>query len=170
MKSFIIIMTFLALILSFFVMVNTGSLNQASSLGILTATVSINPLEVKVSAPKEIKVNRTFVVKASLINKGEEKIKDVEAEIYLSPGLRLIRRDEEQELGTIPSRRKKFSFWPVKGEKLGNYVIMVKASGEIKDQEIEAEDSINVEIVKEKFPWWRRPWQLLANLFERIRI
>ena len=65
------------------------SSTQASFLDIIRALVTINPLEVVVSAPPLVETNKMFKVEARVINKGEERIGRVTAEIFLSEGLAL---------------------------------------------------------------------------------
>lgn len=159
-------MSFLALIFSFLVIINGGAFNQAS-LGTLTATVSINPLSLSVTAPDEVKIDRNFIVKAEIKNKGEVPVEDTEIEIYLSQGLKLVRKDAKQMLGIIPAHRKKLAFWQIRGEEFGTYVILVKAQGEINGQEIEVEASTIVKVAGKKSSWWQ---QLLTNFWKNVKL
>lgn len=115
---------------------------------IITAWVTINPLEAEVSAPAEVEINKVFEVEARAINKGEEKIENAKGEIFLPSGLVLIQKDPVKEIGVIPGKREKKISWSVKGEKvkMENYIISVKVSGELKGQIISAEDSTLIEV------------------------
>ena len=124
---------------------------QASFWDMIRAWVTINPLSVDVSAPKEVEVDKVFKVEAKVENKGGEKIEEVEAEIFLLEELE-TKKDKEQEIGTLPPYKEKTIFWPVKGEKVGNYVILVKVSGELKEKEVFAEGSTVVEIIGKSLP------------------
>jgi len=137
----------------------------ASLSGAITAWVTINPLGVDVSAPSEVEINKIFLVRAKVINKGKEKIENVEAEIFLPEKLK-IKKDEEQEIGTLPPHKEKIVIWPIRGDEAGNYIISVKTSGELKEKEISAQDSVMVE-VKEFFPKGREWFQNLSDFFQK---
>ena len=124
---------------------------QASLWDVIRAWVTINPLVVDVSAPTEVEIDKVFQVTAKVENKGGEKIEEVEAEIFLLEELE-TKKDKEQEIGTLPPYKEKTIFWPVKGEKVGNYVILVKVSGELKEKEVFAEGSTVVEIIEKSLP------------------
>lgn len=123
-----------------------GGSDLASLFDVIVARVTINPLEVKVSAPSRVKVGKIFKVEARLVNKGEEEIKDTEAEIFLPSGLTLIKKDLIQRIGVIRGKKGKKVSWLVRGEKMGIYIITVSGRGELKGQTISAEDSTKVEI------------------------
>lgn len=140
----------------------------ASFSGVITALVRINPLDVEAIAPFEAQLNKVFKVDAILINKGEEQIKNAKGEIFLPLGLTLVKKNSVQGAGVIPAGKEKKVSWSVKGEQVGNYIIIVSASGELKGQEIFAEDSIRIEI-KESLKGARpSAWfQNFINLFEK---
>lgn len=162
----ILLLVLLISLLCFFVFlgINYLKINLASLFSVITAWVTINPLEVDVSAPREIKIGKVFQVKAEVINKGEEKIEEVKGEIFLPAGLVLIRKDSIQEIGTIPAEKEREIRWSVRGEKIGNYFISVKVWAKLKGEEISAEDSVMVKVVKsqprgkffERFQAWFR--------------
>lgn len=142
-----------------------------ASLGnVITARVTINPLEVNISAPLETEIGKVFKVDATLINKGEEKIENSQGEIFLADGLVLIQKDAVRKMGIITGKKEKKASWSVKGEKIGNYVIMVLGSGELGGYGISAGSSANVE-VKESWRGVRANWfQNLLDFFrERLR-
>lgn len=123
---------------------------HASFWNTIKAWVTINPLDVDVSAPVEVEVNKVFKVDANIINKGREKIKNVKGEIHLPAGLTLLKKNPVQNAGVLSgSKEKKISF-RVKGNEIGNYFIVVSVSGELKKELISAEDSTTVEVKKEK--------------------
>ncbi|GAI46015.1 unnamed protein product [marine sediment metagenome] len=82
----------------------------------------------------------------------------MKAKIFLPDELELIRKNEERETGVLNPGGKKLISWPVKGKEIGDYIISVKASGELRGDLISAEDSVMVKIKK---PWkgsWPERW------------
>lgn len=154
-------------VLSFFIFlgINYNRSNLAFLSGIITAWVTINPLEVNVSAPAEVEIGKVFKVEVKVINKGEEKIEDARAEIFLPPELILLKKDSVQEIGVIPGKKEKKISWSVRGEKVGNYFISVKASGELRGELISAESStIKVSVVEKISPG---RFDFLREFFEK---
>jgi len=160
----ILLFILIALVLFVFLFFGTNYFKKqlASLSSIITAWVTINPLEVKVSAPAEVEIDKVFKVEARLINKGEEKIENAKAEISLTSGLDLIKKDSIQEIGVIPGKKEKKVSWSVKGIELGNHSILVKASGELRGEPITAEDTIMIKVVE--FLPRGKGW--LKNLFD----
>ena len=155
MQSYINIKNFLLLLLAvlflfifFFFVIGTFREQLASCSGVITALVTINPLEVDVSTPTEVKIDKTFMVRAEIKNKGETKIDEVKAEIFLPDELELVRKDKEQGIKVLRPQQKRFIFWFIRGKEVGNYIISVKASGELKGELISIEDSTMVKIRK----------------------
>lgn len=144
----ILFLIFIISVLSFFIFwgANYTKINLASLFSVITARVTINPLEVKIFALAEIEVDKVFRVEAKVINRGEEKIENAKGEVFLPPGLILIQKDSVKEIGIIPGKREKKVSWSARGEAVGNYFISFKVSGELKEQIISVEDSILVEI------------------------
>ena len=137
---------------------------EASFWDMIKAWVTINPLVVDVSAPKEVEIDKVFRVKARVINKGGEKIENVKGEIFLPQGLDLLQKDSVQKIGVIPGKKEKKISWPVKGEKEGSYIVSVEASGELKGQIIRAEGNTLVEIKESLRKTGPRDW--LQNFFD----
>ena len=139
---------------------------QASFWNMIQAWVTINPLKINVSAPAEVEINKTFKVEAKLVNKGEEKIENARGEIFLSSELTLLKKNPVQKIGALPGKKEKKVSWAVKGEKEGNYVISVSASGELREQLVKAEDST---MVKVKLSLQKKSlWQWLQDFFSRL--
>ncbi|MCH8741917.1 hypothetical protein IH779_03380 [Patescibacteria group bacterium] len=156
---FIISVLFIFLFLG----MNYTGKNLASISGLITTFVTINPLEVNVSAPAEVEVNKAFQVKVEIINKGEEGIENGTGEIFLPPELVLVKKDPVQRIGVIRGKKEKKISWAVKGIETGNHIIIVSVSGELKGDLISAEGSRMVEVI-EFFPRGKaRGW--LQNLF-----
>ncbi len=137
---------------------------QASFWDMIRAWVTINPLEVEVSCPSEVEINKVFKVEARLFNKGEEKIKNARGEIFLPSGLTLLKKDPVQKIGIISNKKEKKVSWSVKGEKEGNYIIIASAFGELRGDSISAQDSAKVQI-KESLRG-AQPTNWIQNLFD----
>ena len=120
----------------------------ASFADIIRARVTINPLEVEVSAPEQGEQGRFFKVTAVATNRGTERIENVKAEIFLPEAL-ITRKDTVQKVGSLPGKRTKTVSWQVRGEAIGVYVISIKISGLLGQDLVEAEDSTVVEVVEE---------------------
>lgn len=145
---------------------------QASFWDMIKAWVTINPLSVDVSTLKEVEIDKVFKVTAKIINKGGEKIENAKGEIFLPEGLVLLKKDPVQKIGIIPPRKEKKIFWSVKGEKIGDYVISVKVSGELKEKPVSAEDSTMVKIIEKgssggehRFGFFQRFFNFLREWF-----
>jgi len=122
---------------------------QASLFDIIRALVTINPLEVVVSAPPLVEINKMFKVEARVINKGEERIKRTSAEIFLPQGLVLTKKNTVQNAGAISGLREKRIQWSVKAEQTGNYFISVSSSAELKGDTITAQGNTVMVVAQE---------------------
>lgn len=114
---------------------------QASILDMIRALVTINPLQVSVTAPTEVGVGKTFRVEAFVTNQGEVKIENAQAEIFLPAGLALLKKNQVQEVKVIPAKKDKRAVWSVRGEELGNYGILVAATGVVSGDFISAQSN-----------------------------
>lgn len=136
---------------------------QAGFLDMIQVLVAINPLKVTVSVPSDVELGKVFKVEAKIINRGEERIEDGEAQIFLPQGLILLEKNTVRKIKVIfPKREKKVS-WRVRGEELGNYVISVSAKGELRDDTISAQGNTVVVTVQPKlrssgssYSFWQR--------------
>lgn len=138
---------------------------SASFSDFVRALVAVNPLEVNVWAPKEALVGQNIHVSAALKNKGAEAILNVQAEIFPS-SLTLFKGDKIQALGTILPQKEKFAFWSLRGIKEGNYVVSIKASGELGEETVSDEDSALIRIRKEgRRLYFFEFWQKLLEIF-----
>lgn len=166
MKKFLLLALIISVLaFSVFLGINYSKNNLASLLGVITAWVTINPLEVEVS-PVEVEVNKVFKVTAEIINKGEERIKNAEAEIRLPEGLVLLKKDSVQRIGVIPGKKGKNVHWSVKGEQIGNYVVSIIVSGELKETLISAQDSAVVEVIEKSSPGGGRGFNFFQRVFD----
>lgn len=142
-----------------------GGSDLASLFDVIVARVRINPLEVEVSPPAKVQIGKVFKIEARLINKGEEKIKDAEAEIFFDSGLTLIKKNSVQKIGVIRGKKEKKVSWSVRGEE-GSYIITVSGRGEIGGQAIFGDDTITVEIEESLKGLQATTWfQDFLNLF-----
>lgn len=117
---------------------------QASLLDIIQALVAVNPLEVNVIVPAEAEINKSFKVEAVAINKGEDGIKNVKAEIFLPAGLVLTQKGSVQNMGVIQGGRQKSVSWLAQGANIGVYIISVSVSGELRGEIVSANGTANV--------------------------
>lgn len=161
----ILLPIFVISVLSIFLFlgINYTGKNLASLSGLITALVTINPLEVDVSAPAEAGINRVFKVEAQAINKGEAKIENAKGEIFLPLELVLLQKDSVKKIGIIPGKKEKKISWAVKGIETGNHIIIVSASGELKGDLISAEGNKMVKVIEFSPPGKGQGW--LQNLF-----
>jgi len=131
----------------FFGVISSAPAAQASFLDIIQALVTINPLKVEIIAPKEVLINQVFKIEVTVINSGEEKVGNTQAEIFLPQGLTLITKKQINKLGAIPPNKDKKTRWLVRGDRSGNFIILVSARGEIKEQAVTAEATTLVTIL-----------------------
>ena len=141
---------------------------QASFLDVIRALVTINPLDLDVSAPSEAQINKVFKVEAVASNKGEDTIENLNAEIFLPGGLVLAKKDSTQKMGLIRGQKQKKVSWSVSGEELGNYVISVVVSGELNGQIVNADDTTSITLIEKPLPPGRAS-KLLQNIFDFFR-
>ena len=138
---------------------------QASFLDIIRALVTINPLELDVTAPAEAQINRVFKVEAVATNKGKDTILNAEAEIFLPSGLALLKNEPTQKMGVIRGKKDKKVSWSVKGDSVGEYIISVLVSGEIGGDIASADAAIRVTL-KEKSSPPGRPFNIFQRFFD----
>jgi len=146
------------------------SIAEASLLDIIRALVAINPLEFDVTAPAEAEINKVFKVQTVAINKGEDKIENARAEIFLPAGLVLVRKDPVQNMGVIRGKKSKKASWSVKGDTVGDYIISVLVSGELRGDIVSADGTAKVTL-KEKSSGSGRPFsmfQIFFTTFQRL--
>ncbi len=168
-KRILLILSLIPILLVFIFLGLDYSRNQLASLSsIIVARVTINPLEVNVSAPAEAETGKAFKVEARIINKGEKAIRNAKAEIFLSEGLSL-KRPPAQNLGVIRGKKEKIVSWQIRGEITGNYFITVKAAGRLGVGEINSEDSIMVKIITGTSPRQNNFFEFFQRFFDFIQ-
>lgn len=140
------------------------SVAEASFLDTIIALVTINPLHVVISAPAEVEAEKVFKVEATVSNRGEERIKNAQAEIFLPEGLVLMSKNLSKEIGVIPGKKAKKAFWRIQGIETGNFVISVSASGELQGDSISVQGNTVIVAVQAEF----RPPGRSFNLFQRF--
>ncbi len=129
-KKAIKIILVLPLVLGLFLLC-LSSLVSASQTGTVVATVSINPLTVKISAPSVVRQGRLFKVRARIGNLDQSKIEEVKAIISVPLGLAVQGAAEKKvgKVGVIRGGKEKRVSWRVLAEETGNHFILVEASG-----------------------------------------
>ena len=144
---------------------------QASFLDIIRALVTINPLELDVTAPAEAQINRVFKVEAVATNKGKDTILNAEAEIFLPSGLALLKNEPTQKMGVIRGMKEKKVSWSVKGEGIENvvnYIISVVVSGELRGDIVSADGTTTITL-KKKSPPPGRPFNIFQGFFDFLQ-
>lgn len=142
-----------------------GQGKASASDSIITATVTVNPLLVSVSAPSTVLLDRPFTVKAIIENRGESRIEQAVATINLPDGLELAKPKAEQTLGVIPPHIRKTAVWPVRATKGSEYVISVSVSGQYEGIAITEDSTASFAVSEEAPPWWRRFLQWILRQF-----
>ena len=141
---------------------------QASFLDIIRALVTINPLELDVTAPAEAQINRVFKVEAVATNKGKDTILNAEAEIFLPEGLSLLKNEPTQKMGVIRGKKDKKVSWSVRGEGIENvvnYIILVVVSGELRGDIVSADGTTKITLIEKPSPPGR-PFNIFQGLFD----
>lgn len=93
----------------------------------ITATVRLNPLEVKVTTSSPIFINNRTFIEAEVKNQGPYWVKDASATIFLPAGLKLISGSSTNNLGRIQGEKNKSTRWRIQALEPGNYIIFVEA-------------------------------------------
>lgn len=119
--------------------VSYGAVSALS--GILTATVSPNPLEVTLVSPKSALVTRAFSIKAQVKNAGVASIENVSVELRLPVGLTIVRGASIQTIKKIPRRRTRSVTWRVSTQEAGEYIVSVDVSGTVADSDVSGHDA-----------------------------
>ena len=142
---------------------------QASFLDIIMALVAINPLEVNVTVPAETEINKVFKVEASVRNKGDDRIENAKAQIFLPAGLVLVQKDSVHNINVIQAKTEKTVSWSVKGENTGDYIISVVASGELRGDIVSADGTAKTTLKAKAVLQGRRfnALQLFLETFQR---
>ncbi|MCH7552282.1 hypothetical protein IIB49_02740, partial [Patescibacteria group bacterium] len=138
---------------------------QASFLDIIRALVTINPLELDVTAPAEAQINRVFKVEAVATNKGKDTILNAEAEIFPPKGLVLLKKDPMQKMGVILGKKEKKVSWSVRGDSTENYIISVVVSGELRGEPLSADGTAKITLKEKSLPPGR-PFNIFQGFFD----
>jgi len=138
-----------------------------SSSGTVTATVTVNPLKVDVSArPHSPIADKKFKLQATIKNLGSTTLNDAEATIFLPAGLTPL-SDESQFLGSIDGGRKKRASWTIQADEAGNYIIIIAVSAidNGSGNTVSNEASITVEVSDKPKKGLAAVWNLFLNIF-----
>jgi len=167
-KTFTFLLVFsLFFTLSFFGLTDKKEdyIAQASFLDIIRALVTINPLDLDVTAPAEAQINKVFKVDAVATNKGEDVIENTQAEIFLPEGLVLLKKESVQKMGVIRGKREKKVSWSMRGENVGDYIISVVVSGELRGEVLSSDGTSKITL-KEKSSPPGRPLNIFQRFFD----
>ena len=162
---------FFAFLLVLFLSAAPTSFVQASFLDIIRALVTINPLELDVTAPAEAQINRVFKVEAVVTNKGKDTILNAEAKIFPPEGLVLLKSKLTQKMGVIQGRKEKKVSWSMRGEGIENvvnYFISVEVSGELRGEPLSADGTAKITLVEKSSPPGR-PFNIFQEFFDFIQ-
>lgn len=143
----------------------TVNIAEASFLDAIIAFVTINPLSVHISVPTEVEVERNFKAEVIVKNKGEERINNVEVEIFISEGLVLVNKNASKNTGNILGNKEKKVSWQVKGTTTGNFSVSVRASGVVREEAINTEGNTDFITVREKSPHPGKRTNIFQNFF-----
>ena len=138
---------------------------EASFLDTIIALVTINPLRVSILAPREVDLERKFKAEVTVKNRGDEKISNIEVEIFISEGLVLVSKNATKNIGQISGNKEKKILWQVKGIETGNFSISVQASGIVRGDAVSAEGNTAIVTVKEKSPPPGKSTNIFQSLF-----
>jgi len=141
---------------------------QGSTSGTVIATVTINPLKVKVQArPHSPFVNKEFTVRATVENLSATTLNDTEATIFLPAGLTLL-SEESQFLGSIDENRKKRTSWNVRADEAGFHIIIVAVSAIDNEtgNSVASESSIMVEVRTKPGKGLSALWYFFLDIFQ----
>jgi len=125
---------------------------QAGFFDFIKALVTINPLDVEVSAPAEEELGKAFKIEATIVNKGDVKIENITAEIFLSAGLRLERKDEFEQINRLQGGKSRIVFWFVKGTDIGFHSASVSAKAEVGGDIVDADGNTVIVEIHEELP------------------
>lgn len=118
----------------------------AALTGILTATVSPNPLEVTLVSPKNATVARAFSIKAQMKNNGAVSIENVSVRLTLPAGLTFVRSASLQTIKKIPKRRTRSVTWRVLASSAGDYIVVADVSGTVAQSDVSGQDTAIISI------------------------
>ena len=136
MKKLIIL---LIVLLSFFAVARSVFAQTAT----LTATVRVNPLEVKISDSGIVPLKKWFEIPIIISNQGRQEITKTEVRIYSSPKLTV--KNKQKKIGNF-APGEKIIVWFAKANKQGDFIIQVEMTGEFAGEQISATDSTLISI------------------------
>ena len=114
-----------------------GSALANSSL--LTATVRPNPLSVTIDAPADVLINQQFNVSADILNRGADTIERSRVTLHAPRDVQVQRR--QIRLGSLTAGETITVSWQPRARNIGDFVMLVEATGDLANENISATDS-----------------------------
>ena len=114
-----------------------GSALASSSL--LTATVRPNPLSVTIDAPADVLINQQFNVSADILNRGADTIARSRVTLHAPRDVQIQRR--QVRLGNLTAGETITVSWQPRARNIGDFVMLVEATGDLANENISATDS-----------------------------
>jgi len=106
---------------------------------VLTATVAVNPLKVKASAPPVL-VGQWFDLEAEVTNFGTRTVNKTSLLISTPSDLKV--RGKKKMVGNLVAGETKTVIWRARVNNPGNFLVFVEASGKLEGEAISASDSV----------------------------
>lgn len=126
------------------------SIAEASFWDTIIGLVTINPLHVNVSVPSEVNIGSNFKAEVTVENRGEEMIRNLKVELFISEGLVLVSKNAVKEFGALKGNGTKSISWQVQGTEIGNSSVSVSASAEVRGDAISSQGNTALVTVVEK--------------------
>ena len=139
------------LVSAVFLMIAAPSFAQSAS---LTATVRVNPLEVKLAAPSKIPVRDWFEIEVLIFNKGSEAITKISAKMHTPSELAV--KGKRKRIGTLGPGEITKVIWQAKANQAGDFVIQVDVEGFLDGEKISESDSTLISATSSIWPFWLR--------------
>ena len=151
---------------------NVSSLRQLGQAfsGMLTATVSINPLFVTIIPPADAEISKPFSIDVKVENRGDAKIEELKARIYLPDGLFLVGKDAEKNAGVLHGEKEKTVSFRVRAEAVGSYIVSVSSVGMVASTNdmIYSDDTAVIEVRSQGQPKRLNLFTLLSSYLQTI--
>ena len=120
-----------------------GSALASSSL--LTATVRPNPLSITIDAPADVLINQRFNISADILNRGADTIERSRVTLHAPRDVQTPRDVQIQRrqvhLGNLTTGETITVSWQARARNVGDFVMLVEATGDLADENISATDS-----------------------------
>lgn len=139
LKTILVLPLVVGLVFSWLVTFPSPVFSQTAS---LVATVSINPLKVKVTAPSSVKVGQWFTITVEASNRGPKTIQKTVA--ALTTPTEITVRGKIKKLGNLGPQETKTVSWQAKANSSGIFIILAEVTGDLAGEEISATDTTQI--------------------------